>query len=160
MFSSGDFTSQRAHMPGQPSNDSVNLLPSPKLCSFPSQGCPTAPRRFTASDAPRHRTAQRAAKMRAHPSSDSQSTPSSVTQKAFPETTALPLCSRSHTSLSSVRFYDDLGFQLPIALHARCHLGVPQQPPPAPPRAAAVGCCAAQCARTWLEQPSQDALTA
>lgn len=59
MFSSGDFTSQRAHVPGQSNHDFVNLLPLLRPYSFTSQGQPTAPDHFTVSVLP-NCTAQRA----------------------------------------------------------------------------------------------------
>lgn len=104
MFTSGDFTSQRAHMPGQSSNSFVNLLPLLKPYSFTSQGWPTAPGHFTISALPTcliQREHPRAAKMGAHTPADSQSTPSTVALKAFLQKTAASLGSHSHMSLLS-----------------------------------------------------------
>lgn len=81
-------------MPGQSSNNFVNLLPLLKPYSFTSQGWPTAPGHFTVSallNCLAQREHSRAAKTGAHTPADNQSTPGSVAPKAFLQKTAASL---------------------------------------------------------------------
>lgn len=144
-------------LPGQ-SNSVVNLLPLLLLkpCSFTVQGWPTAPGHVT-TPAPHKCWVQEhpsAVKSRARTPSNSQSTPSSVTQTDCLQEAAPSLGSHSYAISACTS----------TPLHGQNWLGSPWRPL-APQAAAAgraaseAGHCSTQSARTWWEQPLEDAQT-